>query len=423
MYTPTTIGLEFDTAIKKLTATKAIIEITGIYAQGSGKRYSDSYYDKIIDTKNVEISSKILISADKRVLLEQGKICKLSCLTKYDVRNNSPELILKVKDIISSSIINQQISLDSKSLERIRRQGEILQTFYAKSRNNLSLHLKELIKQKRLPAIALVQSEGNETRADIVGALGEHLNKYILQDFFVNMRNEKEVIKILREIDATNHFNLIGLFRGGGAIEKLSVYESLEAGEVIAGLRTLFITAIGHAENEPFIQRISSRSFNTPNDFGYYLKETYINSGREDDLSDRENKLKSSESELERKWNDLRSKDKDSTAKEHSLENDQRELENRNKEFQIAQENFNREKHQNLERERQIELNKDKTRQIPVSAIVAGVLAVLLIVLALYFAATYFLAFSETPKANSANSDQGLKNSSVSSNSSNSKNK
>lgn len=273
MYTPTTIGLEFDIAIKKLTATRAIIEITGIYSQGPGVCYRGSYYDSIIDTKNDKKSSTILISAGKRVLLEQGKVCKLRCLTKYDVKDDLPELILKVEDIISSNLINQQINLDSKSPERTRRQSEILQK-HAKDKRNLSLSLKELIKQKRLPAIALVQSEGNDTRADIVGALGEHLNKYILQDFFVNMRNEKEVIKILREIDAKNHFNLIGLFREGGKIEKFSVYESLEAGDVIVDLGTLFVTAIGHAENEPFIQRISSRSFITPNDFGYYLKET-----------------------------------------------------------------------------------------------------------------------------------------------------
>lgn len=62
MYTPATIGLEFDTAIKKLTDTKTVVEITGIYSSRHGKCFGQFYYDKLLDTKDETISVTILIT-------------------------------------------------------------------------------------------------------------------------------------------------------------------------------------------------------------------------------------------------------------------------------------------------------------------------------------------------------------------------
>ena len=255
--------------------------------------------------------------------------------------------------------------------------------------------------------IALIQGSHAKTLNDIKIGLGEHWDKYTFKDFYVNILDERQIIQILQEIDAKPGFDLMALFRGGA--EDLSVFESTEMGKVVINLRTPIATAIGHAGDEPFIQRISNRSFITPTDFGNYLKEVYINSGREDDLTDREIELKSLQNNLNEKSSQLQSKEKYLTEKTNFLQNRESQLNHKAEKLNWTIEENNKAKQQNKEREKQIESDKIKNRKITIAAAAVLILLGLISGAASYFITAYLADPPKASKTTSADSNLDTK--------------
>lgn len=94
MYTPSTIKLEFQDAIKKLTVTKTVVEITGVYFDQRKGNFGGFYYDRLQDNGNNNLLT-ILVPADKKASLEHGKTCKLRCLVEYKInKENKVELLI-----------------------------------------------------------------------------------------------------------------------------------------------------------------------------------------------------------------------------------------------------------------------------------------------------------------------------------------
>ena len=44
------------------------------------------------------------------------------------------------------------------------------------------------------------------------------------------------------------------------------------------GLRSIFVTAIGHSDDEPLLQKVADKAFITPTSLGQYLYDTYVSS-------------------------------------------------------------------------------------------------------------------------------------------------
>jgi hypothetical protein len=75
----------------------------------------------------------------------------------------------------------------------------------------------------------------------------------------------------LQELDKEQDYDLIVLYRGGGS--GLEIFDDLDIARAVTSLKTPFVTAIGHANDTPFIQDVADGAYITPTDFGMYLKE------------------------------------------------------------------------------------------------------------------------------------------------------
>lgn len=308
MYTPSTINKIIKEKVNKMVDLKPLITVTGTYVNRRNppypsKEYESVYYDKLKDPKTND-SVTLIVPQDKKTFLKDGKEYELNCLVKYTASNEGTVKF----SLIAETVLNETAEIDYRQQEVIDAQTKILKIFHDKPRENPSSSLKRKIKVGEQPKIALVQPENNKTLDDIKEGAGEFWNKYNVKKFPVNIHKSSEVITELLEIDHESDFDLILIFRGGGSDEEFDVFESIELAEVIINLQTPLVTAIGHARDEPFIQRISNRSFITPTDFGNYLKETYINSGKEDDLTQWEKRIKTDRTNLETRQDELQEK-------------------------------------------------------------------------------------------------------------------
>ena len=65
------------------------------------------------------------------------------------------------------------------------------------------------------------------------------------------------------------------MHRGGG--ENLEIFDNPEIAEAALSLSTYFITALGHKDNVPLLQKVADKPFITPTALGQYFNDMYNN--------------------------------------------------------------------------------------------------------------------------------------------------
>lgn len=440
MHTPFTIKRAFRDGIVKFTEIKTVVEITGIYQDSGEKIYKHFYknslqeflYDYVID-QDTKDKISILISEEKRFSLKNGRIYCFRCFADLRVESEATvKLLLFVEEVIDREASDFEYVSDPQKQETANIKSEMIRRFRSENlQKNVSLILKVKLQKHEKPKIALVQPLVNKTLNDIKGCLGQHYDKYIFEHFKVSFKSEQQIMKALKDLDSEGDFNLIGLFRGGGEEEDFEVFNSIGMGETVMQLRTPFVMAVGHADDEPFAQRVADRAFNTPADFGSYLNDTYVNSGREDDLSNLEKTLNDYREDLNAKRTELQIKEKALSERAANLERQFNFSKIENSEDETVQINLNLAKEQlhRAEEEKSIlsqqirkiqektESGGKKTRAVKYK-IAAALLAGMAFGAGTYPLTKYLFDVPEAPKAIFTNS-----NSKLSPNVSNSKNK
>ncbi len=63
--------------------------------------------------------------------------------------------------------------------------------------------------------------------------------------------------------------DILAIARGGG--DNLEIFDKPEIAEVALGLDSYFVTAIGHAQDVPLLEKIADKTFITPTAFAQYF--------------------------------------------------------------------------------------------------------------------------------------------------------
>lgn len=109
--------------------------------------------------------------------------------------------------------------------------------------------------------------------SDIKHQLQEAIAFYKFYFIRINLSSEREIIESLRFYQ--RKCDILAIARGGG--ENLEIFDSPEIAETALTLTTHFITALGHKENVPLLQKVADKSFITPTALGQYFNEIYNN--------------------------------------------------------------------------------------------------------------------------------------------------
>lgn len=80
------------------------------------------------------------------------------------------------------------------------------------------------------------------------------------------------VYRLFNEEGATKR-ELLVISRGGG--ENMEVFNKPSLAEEALKLKCPFLTAIGHKQDTPLLQKVADKSFITPTELGQYFNEIY----------------------------------------------------------------------------------------------------------------------------------------------------
>ncbi|MEP6595263.1 MAG: exodeoxyribonuclease VII large subunit [Ginsengibacter sp.] len=148
---------------------------------------------------------------------------------------------------------------------------EILQKKAEAGYKDVDSFIKTKIINGEQVTIIILIGKGGIIDSDIRHQLEETIAFYKINFVRINLTSEKQIVEAIQHFE--NQCDIIAISRGGG--ESLEIFDSPEMAEASIDLSAYFITALGHKDNVPLLQKVADKSFITPTALGQYFNEIY----------------------------------------------------------------------------------------------------------------------------------------------------
>lgn len=261
IYTPAALVNLFANSIQ-FEAAKEMKRVKGKFVQGKDFLYGDKYYDVLKDESS-DASMTLLVPGLIRSTLQNNEIIELTGYLQKRVVNAGGriELQLVVVDVVDQN----KPSFNQDELQAF----EILQ----KKRNTGYLDVDGFIKKQLLNdekvSVDIFVGKTGIIHSDIEWQLKDSVGFYNIEFVPINLSNEYEIIEALQNSAA----DVIAIARGGG--DRMEIFDKPTIAEAAINLDAYFVTALGHAQDVPLLQKVADKAFNTPTALGQHLNDLY----------------------------------------------------------------------------------------------------------------------------------------------------
>jgi chemotaxis protein histidine kinase CheA len=264
-YTPSEIiGIFNDIlAHQNNQASGKIVCIRGLYLVGNGTAYQGYYYDTLRDEKS-PTELPIRISDAQRKELTPGNLVEiLGTLGRKITTKSEIKLELNVSRV---EVVKEQV-IDENEIKRIEyRQRKVSAGF-----RNVDGLLESLLFNDTRPKIALVIAASSITLKDFEdGIKAARVALDFVEDRVV-FTQTKLLCSKLKALDQLG-YHAIALVRGGG-IDSTTDVDKPEVIETVVGLKTPFISGVGHKDEKIFLRQVADKWTATPQGLGQYFSD------------------------------------------------------------------------------------------------------------------------------------------------------
>ena len=249
---------------RNTTKESGTVSVRGIYSRNddAGNLSKQWVFDKLID----ELSGatlKLYMPRSLRDFIQDGQTVEMSgSISDYGFRENGTLQVqmnvsncLQAKDLFVSKLEGDK--------HRLRRQKSM------KGFKNVQRTLTDIFNSGRQPHILLIYPGQTVADTDFNRAIGSASQYYSFELRFVPFSDAARVVEVLKGCDG--RYDLICLVRGGGS--GLQHLDDIDILTQVVALQTPFITAIGHAEDNLFIDSLSDLSKETPSLLGTFFRD------------------------------------------------------------------------------------------------------------------------------------------------------
>ncbi|RYY31183.1 MAG: hypothetical protein EOO04_02250 [Chitinophagaceae bacterium] len=264
IYAPSALLHLFNNALT-VNQTRRMVRIKGVYLSGKGNNYNGYYYDSLRDESSDALLTLIVPALLRTQLTANKTILFYGYITRRVVTNGGRiELQINLSDLIEQTQ-NRFSEEDVRKLELQQQKSEAgyrdVQTFL-KSRiiNGEPVHIDILIGRT-----AIIDQ-------DILHQLEETVAVYDIRYHRVSFTSETEIIYAISQLDDAGA-DLIVIARGSG--DNIQLFDKPAIAAACLGIKAMLVTAIGHKDDNPLLQKIADKSFITPTAFGQFLNDLY----------------------------------------------------------------------------------------------------------------------------------------------------
>lgn len=246
--------------------TKKIIRVKGLYSPGKGVSYNGLYYDQLREDVS-DASLTLIVPGIIRSTLSPNQTieCNAYVTKKILLNGGRIELQLNVVELLSTkapAYTDNQL----RAYRVVKRKAE------AGYKDVDSLIKSKIINRQPITVNILIGKSGI-IDSDIKHQLREAIAFYKFYFIRINLASEKEITESLQYYQ--KKCDVLAIARGGG--EMLEIFDNVAIAECALSLTSPFVTAIGHTDDVPLLQKVGDKSFITPTALGQYFNELYNN--------------------------------------------------------------------------------------------------------------------------------------------------
>jgi len=243
-----------------------VYHVKGIYKAGKGVNYNGYYYDTLKDEYS-DTTISLILPAALRLKVKDGQLIEAAAFfnKRQQPAGARIELTLNVTELIS----RQEKVVDEKEQQAL----ELIQRKAHAGYKDLEGAIKRKLYMQQQVKITILIGQNAIIDKDIKHQIRDAAPAYHIDFIRINLSQPMEIMSKLREYDRGE---ILILSRGGG--ENIQLFNNIDIVKVALTLRSIFVTAIGHSDDEPLLQKVADKAFITPTSLGQYLYDTYVNS-------------------------------------------------------------------------------------------------------------------------------------------------
>ena len=244
-------------------ASGKIVCIRGLFLKGNGTAYNGVYYDSLRD-ENSPVELPIRITESQRKELTAGNLVDiLGTLGRRITSKSEIKLELNVSRV---EVVKEQV-IDENEVKRIEyRQRKVEKGF-----QNVDGVLESLLFSETRPQIALIIAATTVTKGDFEDGIRAARASIDFHEERVSLTQTKVLCAKLKELDSKG-YHAIAIVRGGG-IDSNTDVDKPEVIETVVGLKTPFISGVGHQPEKIFLRQVADKWTPTPQGLGQYFSE------------------------------------------------------------------------------------------------------------------------------------------------------
>ena len=243
-----------------------VINIKGIYQQGNGTSYNGYCYDKLKDENSVT-QVEILVPETIRAKMKSTSLVIVSGMITKRVEGmkSTVRLLFRVDSVVEE--VKAQ-AIDKDEVKRI----ELRQRKVAAGFKNVDSMLESMLLKGERPKIALLLAQSSITLGDFEsGKRAASAAIDFVEEERVPFTQTSLLCSKLRFLDQQG-YTAIALVRGGGIDSKTDV-DKPEVIETVVGMKTPFISGLGHEPEIIFLRQVADKWTPTPTGLGQYFSE------------------------------------------------------------------------------------------------------------------------------------------------------
>jgi exodeoxyribonuclease VII large subunit len=267
LLTPTSLVHLFANSVPTDFA-KELKRVKGIYVQGKDMVYGGKYYDVLRDEAG-EASITLLVPALIREQLRNGEVIELIGFLQRRVQAKGARIDLQLE--ITEVVGQTKATFNEEELKAF----DVLQKKRDSGYLDVDGFIKKQILNDQKVSIKILVGKAGIIHSDIKEQLKDAIGFYDIEFIGINLSNENEIIEALQNTDA----DVIAIARGGG--DRMEIFDKPNIAEAAINLSAYFVTALGHAQDVPLLQKVADKAFTTPTAFGQHLVDLYNNTIQE----------------------------------------------------------------------------------------------------------------------------------------------
>ena len=262
-YKPSEVIAIFNNILVLQNNQARLVCIRGLYLAGKGIPYNGFYYDVLRDESSVHELPIKISEAQRKELTPNNLVEIIGTLGRKITTKSEIKLELSVSRV---EILKKQV-IDENEMKRIEyRQRKVTAGF-----KNVDSILESLLFNGTRPRIVLVLATSSITLKDFEDGIRA---ARVALDFFeerVTFTQTTSLCYKLKELDQKG-YDVIALVRGGG-IDSTTDVDKPEVIETIVGLKTPFISGVGHQLEKIFLRQVADKWTATPQGLGQYFSD------------------------------------------------------------------------------------------------------------------------------------------------------